>query len=402
MSRYTYAKKNLPDWDEHASAELKTRIKAYCLRKVLLKAYREKVFEWINAEIAEFIGEFDESDIERAIGERYRAELTEYATEAYEKAVQMVGNFSPYMFAQALVKPTVLTKAQKDNLGRVAGIEIRLNQPAVEKLLQTTPSYTEGGARRATAGNTYYKEIHAAVKNGMTDYTEFKAAASRPYLLNVNQRNIVEMGIRFAKYQEQKRRLIEKGVTIVYVPPHANCSKRCQPFQSRLYSLDGTRGSVDGRQYIPIEEVADNVTVHGKKDPSRVYAAGLFAYNCRHTMVAYEEGQNLEVIPKDVIEQQRKIEVEQREREREIRALAEKNLLYRTVMETSGNKNMEPECKEIRRLWLQKRAEYRAFCAKNKIPRYDDRLKVIEGEDIYKRTIGKRDTQVKYEKINRP
>ena len=87
MSRYTYAKKNIPDWDEHASAELKTRIKAYCLRKVLLKAYREKVFEWITAEIAEFIGEFDESDIERAIGERYRAELTEYASEAYDKAV---------------------------------------------------------------------------------------------------------------------------------------------------------------------------------------------------------------------------------------------------------------------------------------------------------------------------
>jgi hypothetical protein len=119
-------------------------------------------------------------------------------------------------------------------------------------------------------------------------------------------------------------------------------------------------------------------------------------------MVEYEAGQNLEVIPKDVIERQRKIEVKQRELEREIRALAEKNLLYRTVMETSGNANMKPECTEIRRLWLLKRAEYRAFCAKNKIPRYDDRLKVIEGEDIYQRTIGKRDTRVKYQKINRP
>lgn len=400
MSKYTYAKKNLPDWDEHASAELKTRIKAFCLRKVLLKAYREKVFEWINAEIAEFVGEFDESDIERAIGERYRAELTEYASEAYDKAVQMVGKLSPYMFAQALVQPTVLTKAQKDNLGRVAGMEIRLNQPATEKLLQTTPKFTEGGARRATAGNTYYKEIHAAVKGGMTDYTEFKAAAARPYLLNVNQRNIVEMGIRFAKYQEQKRRLIEKGVKIVYVPPHANCSKRCQLFQGKCYSLSGQPERYDRGIARPIEEVADNVTVRGKKDPSRVYAAGLFAYNCRHTMVAYEAGQNLEVIPKDVIERQRKIEVKQRELEREIRALAEKNLLYRTVMETSGNANMKPECTEIRRLWLQKRAEYRAFCAKNKIPRYDDRLKVIEGEDIYKRTVGKRDSRVKYEKIS--
>lgn len=400
MSKYTYAKKNLPDWDEHASSELKTQIKAFCLKKVLLKADREKVFAWITAEIAEFVGEFDESDIERAIGERYRAELTEYAKEAYDKAVSMVGNFTPYMFAQALVNPTVLTKAQKDHLGRVAGMEIRYNQPAVEKLLQVTPNFTEEGARRATAGNTYYKEIHKAVKGGMTDYAEFKAAAKRPYLLNVNQRNIVEMGIRFAKYQEQKRQLIEKGVTIVYVPPHANCSERCQPYQGKCYSLTGQPERYDRGMARPIEEVADNVTVRGKKDPSRVYAAGLFAYNCRHTMVAYEEGQNLEVIPKDVIERQRKIEVEQREREREIRALKEKDLLYRTVMQTSGNKAMQAECTELRKLWLSKAAQYRAFCAKNKVPRYDDRLKVIAGEDIYQRTVGKRDTRVKYEKIS--
>lgn len=402
MSRYTYAKKNLPDWDEHASAELKTRIKAYCLRKVLLKAYREKVFEWITAEIAEFIGEFDESDIERAIGERYRAELTEYASEAYDKAVQMVGNFSPYMFAQALVKPTILTKAQKDNLGRVAGMEIRLNQPAVEKLLQTTPSFTEGGARRATAGNTYYKEIHAAVKGGMTDYTEFKAAASRPYLLNVNQRNIVEMGIRFAKYQEQKRQLIADGVRLVYVPPHANCSKRCQPFQGQIYSLDGTRGAIDGRQFIPIEEVAEKKTVQGKRDPSRTYAAGLFAYNCRHTMQAYEDGMRFEVIPDKVIEKQREIETTQREMEREIRALREKHALYMEVCKTSRNKSLEAERVKVWHQIADKRKAYRAFCAKNKIPRYDDRLKIVAGEDIYKRTIGKRDPNVINKKIPRP
>lgn len=400
MSKYTYAKKNLPDWDEHASSELKTQIKAFCLKKVLLKADREKVFEWIATEIAEFVAEFDGSDIEKAIGERYRAELTEYASEAYDKAVSMVGKFTPYMFAQALVSPTILTKAQKDHLGRVAGMEIRYNQPAVEKLLQSTPRFTEDGARRATAGNTYYKEIHKTVKSGMTNYAEFKAAAKRPYLLNVNQRNIVEMGIRFAKYQEQKQQLIAKGVTIVYVPPHANCSERCQPYQGKCYSLTGQPERYDRGMARPIEEVADNKTVRGKRDPSRIYAAGLFAYNCRHTMVPYEEGQNLEVIPKDVIERQRKIEVEQREREREIRALKEKDLLYRTVMQTSGNKAMKSECTEIRKAWLAKAAEYRAFCAKNKIPRYDDRLKVIAGEDIYQRTVGKRDTRVKYEKIS--
>lgn len=401
MSKYTYAKKNLPDWDEHASAELKTQIKAVCLKKVLLKAPREKVFEWINAEIDEFVGEFDESDVEKAIGERYRAELTEFAAEAYDKSVKMVGNLTPYMFAQALVKPTVLTKAQKDNLGRIAGMEVRYNQQSAEKLLATIPSFTEGGARRATAGNTYYKEIHEAVVAGMRDYEEFKAAAARPYLLNVNQRNIVEMGIRFAKYQEQKQKLIKEGVKIVYVPPHVNCSARCQPYQGKCYSLTGQPERYDRGIAPPIEKVADDVTVKGKRDPSRVYAAGLFAYNCRHTMVKYIEGQKLEVIPKDVIERQRKIEVKQRELEREIRALREKHLLYQVVCETSGNQLLDrTERIATWHLIDQKRKEYRAFCEKNNIPRYDDRLKVIAGEDIYQRTVGKRDTRVKYEKIS--
>lgn len=401
MSRYTYAKKNLPDWDEHASAELKTRIKAFCLKKVLLKASREKVFEWINAEIAEFVGEFDENDIERAIGEKYRAELTEFAREAWEMSTAMMDRFkTPYMLAQALVNPQILTKVQRDNLNRVVGVQFAIPDPAANRLAERLPNFTEGGARRATAGNTYYHDIHKEAKSLMRDYGEFKAAAERPYLLNVNQRNIVEMGIRFAKYQEQKKKLIADGVRIVYVPPHANCSKRCQPYQGACYSLTGQPERFDRGTARPIEEVADNVTVRGKKDPSRIYAAGLFAYNCRHTMEPYEDGQNIEIIPDDVIERQRKIETEQRELEREIRALKEKDLLYRTVMETSGNRNMKAECTEIRKLWLLKRAEYRAFCAKNNIPRYDDRLKVLEGEDIYKRTVGKRDTRVSNIKIS--
>ena len=403
MSKYKHAKANLPDWDEQIAAELKISIKAFCLRAALKRDNRAEVMERINAEIKLFIDEFDAtSETEQAVAEKYRQELTAFAVEAYERAVRMVGNLTPYMFAQALVKPALLTKAQKDNLGRIVGMEIAVTDEAAQRLVQALPHFTEEGARRATAGNTYYKEIHRELTEKMVDYTEFKQAATRPYLLNVNQRNIVEMGIRFAKYQEQKRQLITDGVRLVYIPPHANCSKRCQPYQGRLYSLDGSRGSIDGRQYIPIEEVADNKTVRGKRDPSRVYAAGLFAYNCRHSMQAYEDGMKFEVIPNKVIEKQREIETKQREMEREIRALREKHALYMQVCQTSQNKNLEAERKKTWHQILAKRAEYRAFCEKNKIPRYDDRLKIIAGEDIYQRTIGRRDPNVINKKIPRP
>lgn len=401
MSRYTYAKKNLPDWDEYASQELKTRIKLICFDQAMKRAPYEKTAEIVNRYIAEFTAEFDETEEQKAIAERYRAELIEYAREAWQMATAMMDKFkTPYMLAQALVNPQILTKVQRDNLNRFVGAQFTIPDQAAEKLAKSLPEYTEGGARWATAGNTYYHDIHKEAKSLMRDYEDFKAAAERPYLLNVNQRNIVEMGIRFAKYQEQKKKLISDGVRIVYVPPHANCSKRCQPYQGACYSLTGQPERFDRGTARPIEDVADNVTVRGKKDPSRVYAAGLFAYNCRHTMEPYEDGQNIEIIPDDVIEHQRKIETEQRAMEREIRAMAEKHQLYRALMEQSQNQNLKSDVQALRRNWLAKRAEYRTFCAKNRIPRYDDRLKVLEGEDIYKRTAGKRDSRVSNIKIS--
>lgn len=401
MSKYTYAKKNIPDWDEHISADLKTQIKAFCLKKVLLKADRVKIMEQIAKEITEFIDEFDSADeAEKQIGERYRQELTEFATEAYEKAVSMVGNLTPYMFAQGLAKPEMLTQVQKDQLGRAKGVTVGFNASSVENILKDTPSTAEGGYNRGIEAGKFYGEVHKELKAGMRDYTEFRQSASRPYLISVNQRNVVEMGIRFKAYQDRKKKLIADGVRLVYVPPHANCSKRCQPYQGKLYSLDGSRGSVDGRSYVPIEEAADNITVTGKRDTSRVYAAGLFSYNCRHTMEPYEEGQNFEVIPDEVIEKQRKIETEQRRLEREIRALREKHMLYHIVLKTSNNKNLKSETYDIWKLYLQKREEYYAFCDKNKIPQFGDRLKVISGENLYQRTSGKRDSRVKDIKIS--
>lgn len=404
MSRYTYAKRNLPDWDAQIAADLKISIKAYCLREVLRKHDRPSIMAHIAAEIDEFAAEFNaEDEVERSIAERYRAELTAYAAEAYDRAVSMVGGMTPYMFAQALTaRSAVVVKPQTDEHGRTTGATISVTKAAARATVESLPEYTEGGFNRGIEAGKFYGDVQKDIKAEMRDYVEFKQAAKLPYLTNVNQRNIVEMGVRFRAYQELKQRLISEGVRLVYVPPHANCSKRCQPFQGRCYSLTGQTEHHDGRTFPPIEEVAENRTVRGKRDPSRVYAAGLFAYNCRHTMEPYEDGQQIETIPKGVIDRQREIETRQRELEREIRALREKHMLYKIVYDESRKPEIKEEAAKTWRLYLQRRAEYYDFCSRNNVPQFGDRLKVVAGEDIYQRTVGRKDARVKNIKISRP
>ena len=68
------------------------------------------------------------------------------------------------------------------------------------------------------------------------------------------------------------------------------------------------------------KEVADKVTVAAKSSGRR-HNAGLFAYNCRHKMQAYESETVLEEIPDAVIEHYRKAETKQKSTAQRIRAL---------------------------------------------------------------------------------
>jgi hypothetical protein len=242
--------------------------------------------------------------------------------------------------------------------------------------------------KNATAGNMFHEEYHNLVKRQMEEFEKLNVKTA--YKGNVNMRNIAEMTVRFERYQEQKRELIERGVSLVYVRPHSNCSKRCQPFQGRLYSLDGTSGSIDGRKYIPIEDVSEKQTYTSERT-GRTYLNGLFAYNCRHVMEEYKRGMNFEQIPDDVIERQRNLEAKQREMERNYRAMREKEELYRILAKRSGNKDILAIATETRKKAAVYREQYVAFSKKSDLPYYPSRLQIIAGENRYIRTVGKND-----------
>ncbi|MBR2906819.1 MAG: hypothetical protein IKC26_02085 [Clostridia bacterium] len=387
--KYSYAKAKLPDWDKVAVADLRVEMKAYVLESVLRKRKESTVFDHVRKLIDEFAEEFDDS--EKPLADSYREELASYAKDLYDMTRQKIGSMTPAMFAAALASPDTVSVHMREEIGKAAAFDVTVSDRTAKQFAKRIEiaGSVDVSYSRATPGDTYYREIHKEVKRFLEhDFPEY--SKSKDYQIRVNPRNVAEANVRFRKYQEQKASLIADGVRFVYVPSHSNCSERCQPFQGRLYSLDGTKGTHDGRSFIPIEDASEKVTVTSKKT-RRTYPAGLFSYNCRHRLERYRDGQNIEQIPKEVIEKQRALEAEQRHMEREIRLLKEQELLYRTVNKVSPNADLLKTAREAKAKAQALTKRYEVFSDKHKIPFYRERVRVVQGEDIYRRTRGKND-----------
>lgn len=392
--KYSYAKATLPDWDKVASEDLRVELKVYVLESVLRKRKEATVFDRIRSMIGEFAEAFDEEDV--LIANAYREEFAAYAKELYDMTRKQVGTMSAAMFSAALASPDTVSARMKLEIGKSAALEIATTDSYAHKIAEQVEKTgsVDVAYSRATPADTYYRDVHKKVKS-FIEHDFLEHSKSKDYLIRVNPRNIAEANVRFQKYQERKAALIAEGVRFVYVPPHSNCSERCQPFQGQLYSLDNTTGTHDGRPFVPIEDAAENVTVQGKRDPRRKYLAGLFSYNCRHRLEKYRDGQNIEQIPPEVIAEQRKLEAKQRYMEREIRILKERELIYRTANKVSPNADLLKTAREARAKARELTREYEAFSDEHHIPFYRERIRVVHGEDIYRRTRGKNDPVLK-------
>lgn len=361
MGRYDLIKKRHSDWLDLATESLKNQIRASALDGVLAKKPYKAIADKAQKDINELCNEIEDEEISK----RTRAELSDFADASYKQASDMVGGLTAYQFALVLSgKPA--TQAQE-------------NAVAKATQMQEPP---RAGYNRATANATDYRDMQKAIKAAMQDYESL--TAGKNYIANVNPRNIAEMAVRFEKYQKDRKALADKGVRLVFVPGHSNCSPRCRPYQNRIYSLDGSSGSVDGKKFEPIENAADNVTYTSRRT-GRTYHAGLFAYNCNHTIEAYT-GQKIIQIPNKIADEAYKIDQEQRRMERTVRKLREKDQLYMTLYKRSGNKDMQKIAQNARAAALRQKERYIRYSREMRSPIYPDRLKIVVGEDIYKRT----------------
>lgn len=379
---YEEAKAKNPDWDKVIARDIKTWTKLFAFDSVLARKEYKIVMDAITKRVESFVSLIDEEELRV----KYRMELIEYGEKVYKWTMEHFGKYTPYLLSLAATNPKDLSQQQikvveKQGAFILDFFRLQLSGPVV-------PTENAAGYSSATAAGMYSRDLHELVKQQLQDFLDLEVKPT--YYANVNPRSIAEMAVRFNKYKEQKKALIDRGVNLVYIPPHSNCSKRCQPWQSRLYSLDGSSGTIDGHKYIPIEEASDNQTYTSKRT-GRTYYNGLFSYNCRHEMQEYQRGMVFEKIPDSVIEKRRAIETKQREMEREYRAYREKEELYRILGNRSKNKEVLKIATDARKKAAALRKEYEAFSRKNKITFYPSRLQIMAGENRYVRTVGKND-----------
>jgi hypothetical protein len=181
-------------------------------------------------------------------------------------------------------------------------------------------------------------------------------------------RSMVELSLRKQYHEDSMNEFKIAGVKLVWVSTHADCSKRCQPWQGRLYSLDSTTGNQDGHSFVPIQKATD---VFGTTKRGAIFKNGLFGFNCRHYMIQYTYGSTY---PLDYsaaeIRKEREITAKQRAMERGIFKLKHKSILL---------KDTEPkESSELRKEAAQKTKEYIEFSKSNSHAYYPDRISISD------------------------
>lgn len=127
-------------------------------------------------------------------------------------------------------------------------------------------------------------------------------------------RNRAEREVRYQDHINKLEDFKSNGTKLVICSAHANCSERCRPWQSRVFSLDGTKGTTpDGRPFVPLEVATNIRTKNGK------WNNGLFGFNCRHYLIEYKDGRTVPKPSAQTEAKQYAIDQRQRALERNVR-----------------------------------------------------------------------------------
>lgn len=353
--KYETAKKQGLNWQALLIEETQTELKLLIQKLVL----ENKTFYEVNNAVVKVV--------EKTIEELESEELKRTAKPVLYAFATRIYNYTKQTF-QGLNWVTLIA------LSAVANKKATNEQIRVVNNLMTTQnifSIKESMSISDSAYNTgmpldvYSKDYMKFIKERIENLARFEA--KEDYTSRVNLRNIAEIQVRQERHEEELSRLINNGVNLVWIVPHSNCSERCEPWQGKLYSLDGSSGQIDGISYQPLTNATD---IYETTKTGKVYKNGCISgFNCRHTLEPYKKGNKPVEIPSKVIEKQRQINAKQRYFERGVREWKERALFFKKL-----DKKLYKQARAKAKWWNNR---YIKYSEKNKVAYYPSRTDII-------------------------
>lgn len=212
----------------------------------------------------------------------------------------------------------------------------------------------------------YAKNYMSSVKETLNRFADFEALDPEDVSGRNSLRNKSEMEVRYQDHLDRITELKSRGVKLVVCSTHADCSNRCFPWQGRIYSVDGTSGTVDGRSYVPIQQATD---IFYTTKAGKVYKNGLLGFNCRHYLHEYVEGMSIPKVSRATQRRESAVNERQREYERRIRKYRERALTLRSALPQEASK--------ARATAIRLNKEYMTFSRENNRAYYPDRVKIL-------------------------
>lgn len=295
MAKTTIAKEPRYDGTLANTMAVQTKLKQLILQDVWNGVAENKTKE----KAKKIIDDFCETVEDATYKERARAVLVRSFAKWYIEVV------STYLALPFLLLSTYSNAPAKAVKQAIKGVE-KLPQQLQGRIADLTP--------HAEFGREYHDaDYRKRLKAEFNRLTVKLADNEAKYSNRVSLRNLAEVEVRRQDIADMLNSFRQRGIKLAWASSHADCSERCSKWQGKLYSLDGSFGTVDGHPYQPIENAINELDDYGNIN-------GLFGYNCRHRLIAYTPKSKP---PRDYTEAQmqreRAIDQRQREMERVIR-----------------------------------------------------------------------------------
>ena len=218
----------------------------------------------------------------------------------------------------------------------------------------------------------YEKSVRLAIKAMSADppkVVRYVTKSGKQVTYPMSLRNRAEMKVRYEANLKDLVNVRNQGIKLVWTSSHPNCSPRCKNYQGKLWSLDGTSGTINGKNYEPIERA-----LRGPLGDGNGIISG---YNCRHRLIPYEPGSNP---PTDYTEAEIK-----REYALDRKLTGYENAIRQKKVEEKllrANGNLEA-AKELRKEWRRLTKRYEIESLRNGRAFYRWRCVVSEDEKDY-------------------